>query len=497
MPFARKSGLVLPVSSLPGPYGIGTFGRSARRFVDFLRDAGQSYWQVLPLGPTGFGDSPYQSCSARAGNPYLIDLEELRAEGLLTADELSRADFGDNPDRVDYEKLYEGRANILRAAFARGREQFSKELTAFRRAESDWLTDYALYMSVKENFGMAGLDEWPDADIRRRKPAAVKQYAVRHAEDIAFHEFVQFLFYRQWTALKKYANRNGVQIIGDMPIYVSPDSVERWTEPLLFLNGPDGAPRALAGVPPDYYSETGQLWGNPLYDWAYHEKTGWRFWLARLAHTRRFFDVIRVDHFRGFYNYWAIPAGEETAMNGHWRRGPGMKFVRAIRTAFPDLPLIAEDLGDLDGAVRSFFCRTGLPGMDVLVYAFDPDGDSAYLPHNTSPNRVFYTSTHDSPTFLDWLTGEAGEAQRIMAVDYLRLRADEGFSWGAVTAVWGSAAGLAMAPLQDILGLGADARVNIPSTLGGLNWRWRVREEAINDEVAARLRGITKLYRRI
>jgi 4-alpha-glucanotransferase len=492
----RKSGVVLPVSSLPGPYGIGTFGAEARRFIDFLADAGQSYWQVLPLGPTGFGDSPYQSCSAMAGNPYFIDLPLLCEQGLLAPDELAAFDFGDDPDRVDYGALYRARLRALRLAFAR-RRPLVRALRSFRAAQADWLPDYALFMAVKTHFGMAGLDDWPDTSIRARAPAALRRYRAALAEDIAFYEFLQYLFDTQWAALKAYADERRIRIVGDLPIYVSRDSVELWTRPELFQTRRDGRPRDVAGVPPDYYSETGQLWGNPLYDWRHHEQTGWAWWLRRLGHTRKFFDVIRIDHFRGFYNYWAVPAGAETALHGRWRRGPGLKLIRAIRAAYPDLPLIAEDLGDLDDTVRAFFAKTGLPGMDVLVYAFDPNGDSSYLPHNTRPNRVFYTSTHDAPPFLDWLTGEASDAQRAMAFAYLRLREDEGLSWGAVKAVWGSAAGLAMAPLQDILGLGADARINTPSTLGGGNWRWRVRAEALNDEVAARLRAVTHIYRRL
>ncbi len=497
MSTSRAGGIVLPVSSLPGPYGIGSLGAQARLFVDFLRDAGQSYWQVLPLVPTGFGDSPYQSSSSFAGNPYFIDLPQLCEDGLLTREECDACDFGADIDRVDYSLLYKNRLRLLRLAFARGQTRLKSELAAFRRAEAHWLPDYALFMAVKAKFGMAALDEWPDKAIRARKPAALKAYAGELAGDAAFHEFIQYIFFTQWRALRTYANAQGVRIIGDLPIYVSRDSAEVWSRPELFLLDKDGAPRVVAGVPPDYYSETGQLWGNPIYDWPHHEKTGFAWWLSRLGHMAALFDVVRIDHFRGFCNYWEVPAGETTALKGRFRRGPGMNFVKAVRAAYPDLPVIAEDLGDLDDKVRAFFRKTGFPGMNVLVYAFDPNGDSPYLPHNTPANQVCYTSTHDSPTFLDWLTGEASPEERAFATDYLRLHDSEGLSWGALCSVWGSPGRLAMAPLQDVLGLGADARINIPATLGGENWRWRVRSEALNDGVAGRLRHLTGTYRRL
>ncbi len=496
MKLTRTGGVVLPVFSLPGPYGIGALGAYARRFVDFLKSAGQTYWQVLPLVPTGFGDSPYQSPSSFAGNPYLIDLEELCDKGWLTPDECGSFDFGADIDRVDYGLLYEHRLPLLRIAFDRAYPQLKKEMAAFRKAQSHWLADYALFMAVKTKFGMVALDDWPDAALRARKPAALRAAGLELAGEVAFNEFLQYIFFSQWAALRRYANAQGVRIIGDLPIYVSRDSVEVWAHPSLFLLTDNGAPRVVAGVPPDYYSATGQLWGNPIYDWQRHAKDGFSWWLSRLRHMADCCDVVRIDHFRGFYNFWEVPAHEETALHGRFRRGPGMAFVKAVRVAFPDLPIIAEDLGDLDDKVRAFFQKTGFPGMNVLVYAFDPNGDSMYLPHNTTVDRVSYTSTHDAPSFLDWLTGEASEAERAFAADYLRLRTDEGISWGAMKSVWASPAVLAMSPLQDVLGLGADARVNIPATLSPRNWSWRVREEALNEGVAAALRHMTRTYRR-
>lgn len=492
----RESGIVMPITSLPGPHGIGTIGEPARKFIDFMVLSGQRYWQVLPLSPTGYGDSPYQSCSANAGNPYMIDLEELINEGLLERCEVDTVNFGDDIDLVDYGQMYLTRMPVLRKAYERGCPPFKDEFDAFKRENAHWLPDYALYMACKEGFGMIGLKDWPDKRLIERNPASVAEAAQKYAVEIEFHEFVQFLFFSQWRKLREYATENGILIFGDMPIYVSEDSVEVWTHPELFLLSEPAKPSLVAGVPPDLYSETGQLWGNPIYDWAYHEKTGYRWWIGRMKHAASLFDVIRIDHFRGFHNYWVIKAGEETALSGEWRVGPGLKFVELMKKALPDDSLIAEDLGDLDDSVREFFKATGLPGMRVLVYAFDPDDDSEYMPHNMPVGSVAYTSTHDSPAFMDWLNGEATPEQRQFAWDYLRLREDEGLNWCAVKTVWGSPSYLAMAPFGDILGLAGDGRINIPSTLGGRNWRWRVRGEALNEEVAELLRDISITYRR-
>ncbi|MCL2031425.1 MAG: 4-alpha-glucanotransferase [Oscillospiraceae bacterium] len=493
----RRSGIVLPVFSLPSPQGIGTFGQSAYRFIDFLVLAGQSDWQILPLSPTGFGDSPYQSCSARAGNPYFIDLEILEREGLLEPDDYRFADFGQNVDRADYAALYRERPEVLRKAWTRGRETLREALDAFREENRSWLPDYALYMAVKAKFGMAALRDWPDERILRRDPESLTTYRTLLAREVEYHEFVQLLFYRQWADLKAYAEEKGIRIIGDVPIYVAEDSVEVWAEGHLFQLAGPGRPSRVAGVPPDLFSDTGQLWGNPLYDWKVHQKDGYAWWIDRLRHAARFFDVIRVDHFRGFYNYWAVEAGEETAEKGVWEYGPGMDFIRAVREALPEVELIAEDLGELDAEAIAFIRESGIPGMSVSIYGFDPCGDGPYLAHNVGRDTAAYTTTHDSPTFVGWLHGEASEASRDFANAYLRLSMEEGAGWGAVKSVWGTAARRAMAPLQDILGLSNDARINLPSTLGGNNWRWRIREEALNEHVAGLLRFITGIYRRL
>ncbi|NCB62811.1 MAG: 4-alpha-glucanotransferase [Clostridia bacterium] len=471
----RRSGILLPIFSLPGPYGIGCLGAGARAFVDFLSAAGQRYWQILPLVPPGSGDSPYMSPSAFAGNPLFLDLEDLMAQGLLTREELDSA-RDPNPDRADYRWLSETRIPLLRKAFSRAGEVRAPE-------NCHWLSDYANFMALHDRFGTAW-QEWP-------------KDAAPDPEDVRFHIFLQDQFIRQWTALKKYANDKGIRIMGDLPIYVSEDSAEVWASPELFQVDADGYPTQQAGVPPDAFSASGQHWGNPLYDWTGHKKELFSWWAGRMEYASRLYDAVRIDHFRGFHTYWSIPAGETTALKGHWEQGPGQELVDDIRKEVPGLELIAEDLGDLDDKVREFIAGSGLPGMRIMVYAFDPDGESSYMPHNCPPEAVMYTGTHDTPTFVQWLFDEASPRQREFATDYLRLRADEGYGWGAICGAWGSPCALAIAPLQDVLGLGKDARVNFPGTCGPENWSWRVRADGLNADVAARLKKITRTYRRI
>lgn len=490
---SRASGVLLPVSALPGRYGVGTLGREARRFVDFLSAAGQRYWQILPLVPPGGGDSPYMAASSFAGNPFFLDLDTLAEEGLLTREELQQA-VCQNPDRVDYPWLHKTRPPLLRAIWERGRSRYTKELEEFLTDEADWLPDYALFMALRAHFDGAELRNWP-LEIRQREPQALDPLRDSLKEEVEYHVFLQFLFYRQWTALKAYANQKGISIIGDLPIYVSPDSAEVWAHPDLFLLDEDCIPAGVAGVPPDAFTSEGQYWGNPLYDWSFHKKTGFAWWRMRGEHMARLYDVVRIDHFRAFHTYWVIPAGAKSAMEGHWEPGPGMELVNVL-SSIPGLSLIAEDLGDLDDNARAFIAASGLPGMKVLVYAFDPVGESAYLPHNCPRNGIMYTGTHDTPTFVQWLFDLASPAEREYASDYLRLRADEGFGWGAVCGAWASPCILAIAPMQDLLGLGADARMNAPGTMGPQNWSWRVREAALNPDVSSRLRRITRTYRR-
>lgn len=493
MDHRRASGILLPISALPGEYGLGGMGAEARKFVDFLAAAGQHFWQILPLVPPGGGDSPYMSPSSFAGNPMYLDLDALAADGLLTAGELATARQAD-PDRVDYDFLRRTRPPLLRAAFARGREKYAGEMAAFLTTEASWLPDYALFMALRKKFGGAELKDWPK-DVRTRKPEVLEPLRQELSDEVAYHVFLQYLFFTQWTALRAYANAHGVAVIGDLPIYVSPDSAEVWANPDLFQVDEDYQPSAVAGVPPDAFSDEGQHWGNPLYDWDYHARTNFAWWRSRGAHMARLYDVVRIDHFRAFHTYWSIPLCAKSAKEGHWVGGPGMPLLDALRQV-PGLSLIAEDLGDLDDSVRAFIAKSGLPGMKILVYAFDPNGESAYLPHNCPVNSIIYTGTHDTPTFVQWLFDEAGEAERSYAFDYLRLREDEGFGWGAVCGAFASPARMAIVPMQDLLGLGADARMNAPGTMGPHNWSWRCRAAAFNSDVADRLRRITRTYRR-
>lgn len=471
----RHSGILLPVFSLPGHYGIGDLGKGARTFVDFLAAAGQHYWQILPLVPPGSGDSPYMSPSAFAGNPLFLDLEDLNRRNLITQDELNAARYP-NPDRVDYNWLRETRLPLLRRAFGRAGRTAPPE-------NCPWLPSYARFMALHDRYQTAW-QTWP-------KDASPNE------EDVQFHIFLQAEFFRQWTALKKYANDKGVRIMGDVPIYVSADSAEVWAAPELFQVDKNGTPTAQAGVPPDAFSTTGQHWGNPLYDWDGHKDALFAWWAQRMKCASLLYDMVRIDHFRGFHSYWSIPAGETTAIKGHWGKGPGQALVDYIRREVPNLDLLAEDLGDMDDDAKAFIAHSGLPGMRILVYAFDPDGESSYMPHNCTPDSVAYTGTHDTPTFVQWLFDEATPRQREFATDYLRLRVDEGFGWGALMGVWASSSWLAMAPFQDVLGLGKDARVNFPGTCGPENWSWRVRAEGLNGDVAAHLKKITRTYRRV
>ena len=472
----RASGILMPISSLPGPYGIGSLGREAYAFVDFLAQAGQKYWQILPLVPPGDGASPYMSPSAFAGNPYFIDLDALAKDGLLTWEELACARY-DSPDRVDYGWLARTRLPLLRAAWKRTLDRPAPE----DGPDLPWLEDYAAFSALHQRY-QTPCWQWP----KRAKP---------DKEEAAFHRFLQTTFYRQWFALKSYANQKGVRIMGDIPIYLSADSVEMWKRPGLFQLDAKGRLKAVAGVPPDAFSDEGQLWGNPLYDWAGSRDDVFAFWQERMAWCARLYDAVRIDHFRAFHTYWSVPANAASAKEGHWEPGPGMELLNALRAAAPELELVAEDLGDLDAQALDFVRTCGVPGMKVLVFAFDPDGESAYLPHNCQGDCVVYTGTHDTPTFVQWLN-EGDERSTRFARSYLRLREEEGLGWGVIAAAWATAARLAIAPLQDVLGLGADARMNAPGTMGEHNWSWRVREEALNSHVANRLRELTRTYRR-
>lgn len=498
MSFDRSSGVLMHITSLPSPHGIGTLGQAAFDFVDFLRDAGQRYWQVLPLGHTGYGDSPYQCYSAAAGNPLMIDLDKLVTDGMLTRAEVEAADEDWNPDKVDFVPLIAARYPLLRQAYTRAQKmpRVMEAVQAFRASAADWIEDYALFMALKEEkYEGKPLWDWPDLDILHREPEALAAAREELAEEIDFRVFLQAVFFAQWATLRAYAARAGVRIIGDIPIYVSPDSSDVWQHPELFKVDADFKPKKVAGVPPDYYSATGQLWGNPVYDWKAHEKTGYAWWIWRLKQNADLFDVIRIDHFRGFESFWEVDASEETAINGVWRKGPGMKLFRALNAAVPELPIIAEDLGVMTDKVRALLRSTGFPGMRVMIFAFNRFDDNDHLPHNYPVNSIVYTSTHDSQSICEQILDICEPADAEFAKAYIRWDEREPMAWSAIRTLFASPASIAMTTMQDLLNLGADARMNIPSTLGG-NWTWRVRPEGINRDVAAFLRRVTDVTRR-
>ncbi len=484
----------MPMSSLPSPYGIGSLGKEAFRFVDFLKASGQKYWQLLPLCPTGAGDSPYSSFSTFAGNPYFIDLDTLVRERLLKKAELDSVDWGSDPESVDYGKLYAGRPPLLRKAFIRGRERFSGEVASFR-AENVWVETYALYMALKQRFGMLPWTEWPEEDIRMHRPAAVLFWSKTLREEMDYHIFVQFLFYRQWEKLKAYAHRKGVSFIGDIPIYVALDSADVWSEPQFFQLDSENVPKAVAGVPPDPFTADGQLWGNPLYDWDAMAADGYGWWIRRIEGARKLYDVIRIDHFRGLESYWSVPNGESTAKNGVWKPGPGIRLVRMLTEWFSDLEFIAEDLGYVTPGVKKLLKDSGLPGMKILQFAFDAHGDSDYLPHCCPAHSVCYIGTHDNDTVHGWLK-KTRKTDREFASRYMHITDDEGWCWGMIRTGMSSASDLFVVQMQDLLELPGTARMNVPGKPSG-NWRWRMQPCAVDTELAAKLKLYTKTFRRL
>ena len=489
----RASGILMHISSLPSSHGIGTFGREAFAFADFLAAAGQKYWQLLPLGPTGYGDSPYQTSSAFAGNPYFIDLDLLADDGLLTAQEVAAPDWGSDPEHVDYGALYAHRGALLKKAWERGRERYREAVAVFRAENGAWLEPYALFTAAKARFGMRPWTEWEDESLRLRSDSSVlRRYADELREEIECCVFTQFLFFRQWDALREYIHGKGISIIGDVPIYVPLDSADVWSDRAQFRLDAGGRPVEVAGVPPDYFSEDGQLWGNPLYDWESMREDGYRWWIERLRAAAKLYDAVRLDHFRGLESYWAVPRGETTAKNGRWLPGPGRDFITAIKKALPELDIIAEDLGVLTDEVRKLREFSGFPGMKVLQFAMTPDND--YLPHNQPVNSVCYLGTHDNETLAQWLE-EASTETLAFAREYFGLNHAEGWAMGLLRSGLGAPAERFIAPMQDWLGLGADARMNEPGSLGG-NWRWRMKKGAIKPELTKKILRMTKLYGR-
>ena len=498
----RASGILLPVFSLPSEHGIGCFSKEAYQFVDMLKKAGQSYWQILPLGPTGYGDSPYQSFSTFAGNPYFIDLAALAGEGLLTDAESREYDSEEQDESIDYEKIYKTRFKVLKKAHERFRDRMAgwhHEREAYERFISEnafWLDDYSLYMAVKDKNDGVSWNEW-DAPLKNREEEALSEARKELAEEISFYKFQQYEFDRQWKKLHSYANEQGVKIIGDIPIYVAFDSADTWAAPQMFQFDENNEPEGVAGCPPDAFSATGQLWGNPLYDWEYHKKTGYEWWIRRIEHCLKLYDVVRIDHFRGFDEYYSIPYGETTAINGQWMPGPGMDLFRAIEEKLGRPEIIAEDLGFLTPSVLKLLKDSGFPGMKVLQFAFDARESSNYLPHTYPENCVVYTGTHDNDTTRGWYHA-VGKYARDFAKEYMcKPRLDEdSLAEDFICLAMGSVADLCVIPMQDYLGLGSEARINIPSTLGG-NWVWRMKKGQFDEETAAEIYRVTKLYGRI
>jgi 4-alpha-glucanotransferase len=481
----RSSGILLHPSSLPSPYGIGDLGPTAFAWVDFLAEAGCSYWQLLPLGPTGFGDSPYQSFSSFAGNPLLISPDALIADKLLTHQDLLEAPVFPE-DKVDFSVVNAWKSVLLTKAHQglSANAQLNDAFANFRRQEAAWLDDYALFVAIKEEqAGVAWLD-WP-IPLRDREAAAITSAKARLAKQIEIIAFAQFLFFSQWVALRSHMAERGIQVIGDLPIYVAQDSVDVWTRPELFQLNTDGSPIAVAGVPPDYFSETGQLWGNPLYRWDLHAKDDFAWWRARISASLNMLDILRLDHFRGFVDYWAVPAGDSTAINGTWQQGPGESFFHALKTKFGELPIIAEDLGEISPAVFNLRDQFSLPGMKILQFAFDDGLEHDFLPHNYPQNCVAYTGTHDNDTTLGWYKS-APESERAFCDDYLKRGQGDDIAWNFIHAIWSSAANLAIAPMQDILSLDSSARMNLPSSSQG-NWTWRMKTEALSPQLVNRL----------
>ena len=488
----RSCGILMHITSLPSPYGIGTFGKEAEAFVDWLKQAGQKYWQVLPIGPTGYGDSPYQSFSTFAGNPLLIDLDALVAAGLLSKEKCEEADYGADPTYVDFEKVTRTKMALLREAFSEFEENVS--YLSFVKNEADWLEDYALFMAIKEENNNVSWLQWKD-DLRLRKPEAIAEAASRLEAEVDFWKFIQFTFYSQWERLKDYANKNGIKIIGDIPIYVSPDSADVWANSYLYDMDENVMPKTVAGVPPDYFSATGQLWGNPLYNWEAMKKEGYSWWISRIEKAASLYDIVRIDHFRAFDTYWAIPYGEKTAVNGEWKNGPGMELFNAIKKQIGEPPIIAEDLGDIFDSVKVLLKETGFPGMRVLQFGFNPNSDdNDHLPHRYPVNSVCYTGTHDNSTVMGWYKG-ADEKSRAMCRRYLKPRPFEKLNITMIRELYKSSCGLAVVPMQDVIGLDDTARMNIPSTLGG-NWKWRSLKKHFSNKNAAFLRDLAETYYR-
>ena len=492
----RASGILMGISSIPSKYGIGCFSKEAYDFVDQLEKAGQQYWQILPLGPTGYGDSPYQSFSTFAGNPYFIDLEELINKKLLTKEECEACDWGGSESYVDYEKIYLSRYKLLRKAYEKANLKNDPDYVEFLKEEKDWLQDYCLFMAIKNAQKGSCWIDWPE-ELKDRHSKAVKEAEKDLAEEIEFYRFQQYCFTTQWRKLKAYANKKGIRIIGDVPIYVALDSSDAWANPEMLQFDEDYNPKAVAGCPPDAFSATGQLWGNPLYDWEALKKENYGWWIQRMTHCLELYDMVRIDHFRGFDEYYAIPYGDKTAEKGKWEKGPGMDLFHTLNQKIKDLRVIAEDLGFLTKSVLEMLKESGYPGMKVLQFAFDAGEDSSYLPYKYDHNCVVYTGTHDNETTKGWLENLQGHDLKFVR-EYINCyeQSVNDCVWALIRTALSSVADLAVIPIQDYLCLGNEARMNTPSTLGD-NWKWRLTANQISETTLYHIREVTRIYGRL
>ena len=494
---ARQSGVLMHISSLPGKYGIGSFGQSAYDFVDFLVRTKQRYWQILPLGTTSYGDSPYQSFSAFAGNTHFIHLDFLVNEGLLSEEDLHGINFGDNPREVDYAKIFEARRPLLEKAVARFLETGDVD-SFYRFAEENaaWLEVFAEYMAIKEHFDNLAWTEWPDEAIRRREVDRLAHYRSELSDKLVYHRVTQYLFFKQWLQLKAYANKHHIEIVGDMPIYVAADSCDVWSQPHFFKTDEVGKPTCVAGCPPDEFSATGQLWGNPIYDREAMDRDGYVWWIDRLRESFKIYDIVRIDHFRGFESYWEVPADSETSATGKWVKGPDYKLFAAVKEALGELNIIAEDLGFMTNEVIELRERTGFPGMKILQFAFNPNDESIDSPHLATNNSVMYTGTHDNNTVLGWYRDEIDDPTREYMAQYTNRKEYETVPHAMLRTIFASVSFMAIATMQDLLELDSSARMNYPSTIGG-NWAWRMTAEELNPIVEGELYSLTKTYRRM
>lgn len=485
----RKSGIIMHISSLWSEYGIGNLGEEAYKFADFLKESGQCYWQILPIGPTGYGDSPYQSFSSFAGNPYFIDFKILAKEGYLKEDDFKNLDYGNNRERVDFGKIYTTRNIVLGIAY----ENFKKsskdneKYFKFLNENFDWIEDYSLFMALKEHFGNVSFEDFPE-DIKNREKEAMNRYSKELEDRINYHKFLQFKFFEQYTSWKNYVNSLGIEVIGDMPIYVAPDSMEVWKNPELFIKDKVG------GCPPDGFSEGGQKWGNPIYDWKKHKEEDFKWWINRIEKTLKYVDVLRIDHFRGFESYWTCPKNDEDARNGEWVKAEGEALFEKVKEKLGDIKIVAEDLGYTTVEVVKFREKTGFPGMKMLQFAFDPNNESDFIPHQIERNWAVYTGTHDSDTVKSWFE-KANKKEVEFAKKYLHLTDEKDYVLGFIRAAWSSVANMAIAQIQDFLELGDEGRMNTPATLG--NWSWRIKEESLTKELSDKIYDLTKTYSRL